>query len=153
MLLISYISNLEIPVPLICKLTIKYCVIATPEDLGRFPTLFGRLRKGDESGLRITRKKSMIQQPDQDEAQRYSRNANSFITWLTTSLGRIPWKSSMTRVSQLPHYQRTRRGDSSGLRVTRGDKLGLRLTRGGKMGVRITKKDVADAHAIPFFFH
>ena len=119
--------------------------------MGRFPVLFGRLRKGDESGLRITRKKSMIQQPDEDEVQRYSRNAMSFITWLRTSLERIPW--TVTRMSQLPHYQRTRRGDSSGLRVTRGDKLGLRLTRGGKMGLRITKKDVADAVAIPFFFH
>ena len=129
---------------------IKYCFIASPKDLGRFPTLFGRLRKGDESGLRITRKKSMIQQPDEDEARRYSRNANSFVTWLTTSLGRVPWK--VTPMSQLPYYQRTRRGDSSGLRVTRGDKLGLRLTKGGKMWVRITKKDVADAVSIPFLF-
>ena len=93
----------------------------------------------------------MIQQPDEDEAQRYSRNANSFITWLTTSLGRIPLK--VTPMSKLSHYQRTRRGDSSGLRVTRGDKLGLRLTRGGKMGVRITKKGVADAVSTPFLFN
>ena len=120
--------------------------------MGRFLTVNGRRRKGDESGLRITRKKLMIQQPDEDIQKRYSRNANSFIALFTTSLPwSFPWK--VTRMSQLPHSQRARRGNGSGLTVIRRDTLGLRLKWDGKKGVRITKKDVADDVAIPLLFH
>ena len=122
--------------------SIIYCFTAFPKDLGRFPILFSRVGKGGEKGLRVTRKRSMIQQQDENDVQRNARNVKRLTKWLST--GQKKATRETTQQNHMQHYLRTTRGDRSGLRVTRGNKLGLRLIGNGAVGQRITKKDSPD---------
>ena len=122
--------------------SILYCFTAFSNELDQFPIIFSRVGKGGEKGLRVTRKRSMIQQPDENDVQRNARNVIRLTKWLSTGKKRVAKET--TQQNHIPHYLRTTRGDRSGLRVTRGNKLGLRSIRNGEVGMRMTKKDVPD---------